>query len=66
MTAREVETILERAGCVLLRQTDHRIWQKGELSVPVPSHRGDLKTGTLRSIIRFAGTSVDEFVSYRS
>jgi predicted RNA binding protein YcfA (HicA-like mRNA interferase family) len=64
MTAREVETILRRAGFVLDRQTDHRIWMKEGHMVPVPMHRGDLKMGTLRSIIKFAGMTVDEFLTY--
>ncbi len=66
MTAREVETILERAGFVVLRQTDHRIWGKGPHSVPVPMHRGDLKVGTLRGIIKLTGMTVDEFLGHRS
>lgn len=65
MTAREVEAILHRAGFVFIRQTDHRIWRKGALTVPVPSHSGDLKMGTLRRIVKFAGMTTDEFLSYR-
>ncbi len=66
MTAREVETILERAGFVFVRQTSHRLWRKDELMVPVPAHRGDLKIGTLRGIIKDAGMTVEEFLSDRS
>ncbi len=65
MTAREVEAILGSAGFVFVRQTDHRIWRKGERTAAVPAHRGDLKTGTLRSIIRDSGMSVEEFLSHR-
>jgi predicted RNA binding protein YcfA (HicA-like mRNA interferase family) len=65
MTAREVERILERAGFVFVRQTDHRIWRKGGHTVPVPTHRGDLKTGTLRGIIELSGMTAQEFLSYR-
>jgi predicted RNA binding protein YcfA (HicA-like mRNA interferase family) len=65
MTAREVEIILERAGFVLVRQSGHRIWGKGDRRVPVPMHRGDLKIGTLRGIIEFAGMTTEEFLGYR-
>jgi predicted RNA binding protein YcfA (HicA-like mRNA interferase family) len=65
MTAREVETILRRAGFTLVRETDHRIFRKGSRTVPVPSHRGDLKMGTLRGIIRLSGMTVEEFLDLR-
>lgn len=65
MPAKEVERILARAGFVFVRQTDHRLWRRGTHMVPVPAHPGDLKMGTLRSIIRFAGMTIDEFLSYR-
>lgn len=65
MKAREVEMILTRAGFILARQSSHRMWCKGEWCVPVPMHPRDLKIGTLRSIIRMAGMSVDEFLRYR-
>ena len=66
MTAREVEAILQRAGFVFVRQTGHRIWQKGARTVPVPAHRGTLKMGTLRSIIKYSGMTEDEFLSHRT
>jgi len=65
MTAREVETVLRRAGFVLSRQTGHRIWTRGNFSVPVPAHRGDLKVGTRRSILKLSGMSLDEFLAFR-
>jgi predicted RNA binding protein YcfA (HicA-like mRNA interferase family) len=65
MKAREVESILARAGFVLDRQAGHRLWCKGERCVPVPSHPRDLKIGTLRSIIRQAGLTVEEFLDLR-
>jgi predicted RNA binding protein YcfA (HicA-like mRNA interferase family) len=65
MKARDVEAILRRAGFVLDRQTSHRIWAKGQLRVPVPAHPGDLKMGTLRSIIKLAGMTDEEFLGYR-
>jgi len=63
MTAREVEAVLRRAGFELIRHTDHRIWFKEGRTVPVPMHRGDLKIGTVRSIIKSAGMTVDEFLA---
>jgi predicted RNA binding protein YcfA (HicA-like mRNA interferase family) len=65
MKAREVEAILARAGFVLDRQSGHRIWCKGEWCVPVPVHPRDLKIGTVRSIIKDAGMTVEEFLSHR-
>ena len=65
MKAREVERILERAGFVFVRHTSHRIWEKGDHTVPVPTHPRDLKTGTLRGIIRLSGMTVDEFLDLR-
>jgi len=38
------------------------LYKDGRLPISVPKHDRDLKTGTLRSIIRSAGLSVDEFV----
>jgi len=65
MTTWEVEMVLQRAGFVFDRQASHRIWIKEGRTVPVPAHRGTLKIGTLRSIIKLAGLTVDEFLSYR-
>jgi len=56
---------LLRAGYVVRRQTGgHRIMQHPGHGgvVPVPIHGGkDLKPGTLRSIVRQAGLTVDQF-----
>lgn len=65
MTAREIEAILSRAGFVLTRQTGHRIWEKDQLAVPVPVHRGDVPKGTIRNIIKLAEMTVEEFLGYR-
>ena len=65
LSSPEVETILERAGFVLVRRSGHRVWQKGERIVPVPRHPGDIPKGTLRSIIRLSGLTVDEFLAHR-
>ncbi len=65
LSARKVETILERAGFVLGRRSGHRVWQKGERIVPEPRHTGEVPKGTLRSIIRRSGLMVDEFLAHR-
>ncbi len=61
----EVIRILERNGFRLLRATKHRTYVDGAVRrylVTVPYHARDLKPKTLRSIIRQAGWTVDEFM----
>jgi len=59
----EVIRILERNGFRRITgRKKHRIYTDGNHIVPVPFHRRDLKPGTLRSIIRLAGWTVDEFL----
>ena len=59
----EVIRILERNGFYrITKRKKHRIYTDGQRIVPVPFHRRDLKPGTLRSIIRMAGWSIDEFL----
>ena len=59
----EVIRILERNGFRRITgRKKHRIYTDGNRIVPVPFHRRDLKPGTLRSIIRLAGWTVDEFL----
>ena len=65
MKTREVEGIQHRAGFVLDRQSGHRDWKKGERTVPVPVHPSDIPQGTLRNIIKLAGMTVAEFLSFR-
>jgi predicted RNA binding protein YcfA (HicA-like mRNA interferase family) len=52
----QVVAALERAGFYQVRQ------RGSHLLVTVPMHAGDLKPGTLRSIIRQSRMSVDEFL----
>jgi predicted RNA binding protein YcfA (HicA-like mRNA interferase family) len=63
---REVVAALRRAGFVLDRQSGSHAILKDEHGrrVTVPMHGRDLKTGTLRAIVREAGMSVDEFVAW--
>ena len=61
----EVIRILERNGFRLLRSTKHRTYtDDGDPPrlVTVPYHSRDLKPKTLRSIIRQAGWTHDEFL----
>jgi predicted RNA binding protein YcfA (HicA-like mRNA interferase family) len=63
----EVVRALLRAGFSARRHTGgHRILVHAVsgLTVPIPMHGGkDLKSGTLRHIIRQAGLTVDEFLA---
>ena len=60
LSGREVRSILERHGFVLVRQRgSHMIMQRakpegGTITVPVPDHR-EIKTGTLLGIIDQSG-----------
>ena len=61
---RQVVRALERAGFYQVRQRgSHLQLKKGNLLVTIPMHAGDLNPGTLRSIIRQAQMTVDEFLA---
>ena len=56
---------LEKAGFAVRRQTgSHVIMYKSGIPHPIsiPQHPGDLPKGTLRTIIRQAGLTVEEFL----
>ena len=59
---------LERAGFFVhhVKGSHHYLKhpERPALRVTVPFHRRDLPPGTLRSIIRQAGLTVDEFVAF--
>jgi len=64
VSGRECVSTLEKAGFLLIRQqSSHMILRKRDpfCQVVVPDHR-ELDRGTLRSIIRQAGLTVEEFV----
>ena len=68
LTGREVIQALERAGFNVVRiKGSHHIMKKpghtNNVSVPVHGNQ-PLKAGTLRGVIRSAGMTVEEFVSY--
>lgn len=58
---------LENAGWRITRQKgSHVVMEKAghEATLSIPVHKGkDVKRGTLRSIIRDAGLTVDDFLS---
>lgn len=63
----EVVRALQRAGFVVDRQRGSHVtlWHPGQRrSATVPVHPGDLPPGTLRSILRQAGLSVEDFHSF--
>jgi predicted RNA binding protein YcfA (HicA-like mRNA interferase family) len=64
---REVVQVLERAGFFIHHSTGSHVQLKHRdnprLRVTVPYHSGDLPPGTLRSIIRQAGLTVEQFSS---
>ena len=61
----EVRRVLEAHGFLLVRQRgSHMVMQRADegstTTVPVPDH-DELRTGTLRSIIRQSGLAVEVF-----
>ncbi|MCL4831957.1 MAG: type II toxin-antitoxin system HicA family toxin [Caldilineaceae bacterium] len=62
LRAPQVVRALERAGFVQVRQRgSHLRLRRGNLSVTVPMHPGDLPPTVLRSILRQAQLDEDEF-----
>lgn len=60
---RQVVKIIERAGFVFVRQKgSHRIYVKDSLGVIIPIHNKDIRKGTLKSIIKQSGITLEEFV----
>lgn len=65
LSGQEVRRVLEAHGFQLVRQRgSHMVMQQviegGTITVPVPDH-AELRTGTLRSIIRQSGLVVEAF-----
>lgn len=67
LTSRKVSRALERAGFVLHRVRGSHFFfihpERPEVLVVVPHHGGDLRTGTLRSIIKQAGLTEEQFLA---
>ena len=62
LTAKQVVKGLERNGFTFARQKgSHATYRHGDGRIAVvPMHSGDLKRGTLRSILRQAGLDADD------
>ena len=61
---RQVITVLEREGFRQVRQHgSHLQMKRGNLLVTIPVHSGDINPQVLRSIIRQAQMTVDEFLA---
>ena len=60
---RELARKLRRAGFVEIRTRRHPVYYSAEkdLTIPIPSHPGDVPKGTLRAIVREMQVSVEEF-----
>ena len=60
---RELVRKPKRAGFEMIRTGRHPVYYSAEkdLTIPVPSHPGNVPKGTLRTIIRELGLTVDEF-----
>ncbi len=66
LTPRNVLRALERAGFYIHHQSGSHVrlfhQTRSDLRVTIPMHNKDLPIKTLRSIIRQAGLSVEEFI----
>lgn len=64
LSARKVEKVLKEHGFIVKRQIgSHRTFHNphtGKVTV-VPIHSGDVAKGTLRSIIKQAGLTIENF-----
>ena len=60
---RELAQKLRRAGFEVIRTRRHPVYYSAErdLTIPIPSHPGDVPKGTLRTIIREMELTVEEF-----
>jgi predicted RNA binding protein YcfA (HicA-like mRNA interferase family) len=65
LRSKQVASALVRAGFVLIRQKgSHAQYRKGTLTVTVPMHSGDVALGTMKSILRQARMTSDEFKNF--
>ncbi|MEI8133223.1 MAG: type II toxin-antitoxin system HicA family toxin [Leptolinea sp.] len=63
VSGQEIQRALERLGFQRVRQRgSHVVLRKGELGCVIPLH-DEVAVGTLRSILRQAGISPDDFGS---
>jgi predicted RNA binding protein YcfA (HicA-like mRNA interferase family) len=68
LTAKEVLRALQRAGFIVTRTSGShcRLIHNADphRAVTIPMHAGDLRRGTLRSIVAQAGFTVAEFLAF--
>ncbi|RME50331.1 MAG: type II toxin-antitoxin system HicA family toxin [Caldilineae bacterium] len=65
LKSRQVVSALEKAGFRAVRQRgSHLQMKRGNLLVTIPIHRGDVKRYVLRSILRQAQMTLEEFREY--
>ena len=59
---RELARKLRRAGYIEIRTRRHPVYYLAEkdLTIPVPSHPGEVPKGTLRAIVREMEISIEE------
>lgn len=66
LRAREVIGALLRAGFIIHHQKGSHVRLRSQTTptrnITVPSHNGDVPTGTLRRILEQADISVDDFI----
>jgi predicted RNA binding protein YcfA (HicA-like mRNA interferase family) len=68
LTRVDLLRVFGRAGWTVAREgAEHTILThpKSPMTLAIPRHRGDLKEGTVRSLIRKAGLTDDEFLRLR-
>lgn len=60
---KEVIRVLEKAGFVFVSQEgSHRKYISGSITLIIPYHNKDMRTGTLRHIIKQSGLEMSAFV----
>ncbi|MCD8021957.1 MAG: type II toxin-antitoxin system HicA family toxin [Lachnospiraceae bacterium] len=58
MKTSELTKILRKSGCFIVRQgSNHTVWYSPNSGTQfaVPRHKGEIKTGTVKSILKDAG-----------
>ncbi len=61
MNKRELEKLLRKAGFTKKSGGRHDIWiRDGFPPIPVPRHKGDIPTGTVEKILKFAGIRTEK------
>ncbi len=63
ITYKELRGKLKRLGFIEIRTSKHPVYfnEERNITIPLPSHPGDVPKGLLRKIIKEIGISVKEF-----